>query len=267
MPSGPEAAASPGRTARRSGSGSGLAALVGLLGGRYSRELDLDLDRDPDVERWFCAATLFGTRIGAEVAMRTYRTLRAAGVATVTDAAARPWDDLVALLDAGGYARYDFRTATRLQRLGAAVAERFGGRVAPLGRTITDPEVLEACLDSLPGWGPTTVRVFLRELRGRWPGARPPLDPRAAWALAHLRLSRSAQPDLRTLARLAATAGVDVRDAEAALIRAALAHRRGRACAGGSACAVWDRPEPPPLPGRPTPRARRRPPHRPAARR
>lgn len=264
---GPDHVAGPGRTARRSGSAPGLAVLVSRLGGRYSRELDLDLDRDPDVERWFCAATLFGTRIGAEVAMRTYRTLRAAGVATVTDAAARSWDDLVALLDAGGYTRYDFRTATRLQRLGASVAERFGGRVAPLGRSVTDPGALEACLDALPGWGPTTVRVFLRELRGRWPGARPPLDPRAAWALTHLRLSRSTDPDLRTLTRLAAGAGVDVRDAEAALIRAALAHRRGRVCAGGSACAVWGRPEPPPPRGRPTRRARRRPPRRPAARR
>jgi hypothetical protein len=265
--SGPDPVAIPGRTARRSRSAPGLARLVSRLGGRYSRELDLDLDRDPDVERWFCAATLFGTRIGAEVAMRTYRTLRAAGVATVTDAAARPWDDLVALLDAGGYTRYDYRTATRLQRLGAAVAERFGGRVAPLGRTVTDPEALEACLDALPGWGPTTVRVFLRELRGRWPGACPPLDPRAAWALAHLRLSRSAQPDLRTLARLAATADLDLRDAEAALIRAALAHRRARVCAGGSACAVWDRREHPQPRDRPTRPARRRPSRRPAARR
>jgi hypothetical protein len=68
-----------------------------------------------------------------------------------------------------------------------------------------------------------------------------PLDPRARWAAGHLGLPLpSDAPDPRALAGLeamAADAGLDVRDAEAALIRLALAHaRRGRTCPGGMAC-------------------------------
>jgi len=80
-----------------------------------------------------------------------------------------------------------------------------------------------------------TVRVFLRELRGRWPGADPPLDERAAWAASHLGILGD-RPSLRALRTLAGSAGVDVRDLEAALVRAALAHRRAATCPGGDAC-------------------------------
>ena len=37
--------------------------VVGMLGGRYSAELGIDVDAgDAEIERWFLAATLFGTR-------------------------------------------------------------------------------------------------------------------------------------------------------------------------------------------------------------
>ena len=71
--------------------------VVHRFGGRFSVELGLHLDTTPgDVERWFLAATLFGTRISTTIAMRTYRTLAAAGVRTVPDVRGRSWDDLVA---------------------------------------------------------------------------------------------------------------------------------------------------------------------------
>jgi hypothetical protein len=66
--------------------------LVQRLGGRFSSELGLDLDRRPgDIERWFLAATLFGNRISASIAVRTYRTLARAGVRTVPDVHQRSW--------------------------------------------------------------------------------------------------------------------------------------------------------------------------------
>jgi endonuclease III len=162
--------------------------VVEALGGRFSTELGIDLDGGPaEVERWFLAATLFGTRIAATVAERTYRVLSDAGVQTIADASDRTWDKLVGLLDAGGYARYDFRTATRLHDLARALEEHHGGRVASFAEA-SDPRLLEAALDALPGWGPTTVRIFLRELRGVWAGADPPIDGRALRAAAHLSL-------------------------------------------------------------------------------
>ena len=43
---------------------------------------------------------------------------------------------------------------------------------------------------------------------------------------------------LARLRRLAAVAGLDVRDLEAALIRLELAHARRRGCTGGAACVI-----------------------------
>lgn len=212
--------------------------LVATLGGRYSRELGIDLDaRGWGVDQWFCAATLFGTRITASTAVRAYAALAAAGVHTVQDAGERSWEDLVGLLDAGGYVRYDFRTATRLQQLAAEVRTRLGGTVESLA-TITDPRVLESTLDSLPGWGPTTVRIFLRELRAVWPGAQPPLDERALRAARHLKfpIPRRRGDQIDALRAVAHDAQQDVRDLEASLIRLTLAHRDMRTCPGNARC-------------------------------
>ena len=54
--------------------------VVGMLGGRYSAELGIDVDAgDAEIERWFLAATLFGTRISARIAERAFRVLDEAG--------------------------------------------------------------------------------------------------------------------------------------------------------------------------------------------
>ena len=202
--------------------------LVAEVGGRFTTELGLDVDHSPpDVEGWFLAATLFGTPIAATVVGRTYRTMRDAGVASVADAGLRTWNELVDLLDRGGYVRYDYRTATRLLDLARAVSERHGGRVASLS-ALTDPAELEAALDALPGWGPVTVRLFLRELRGVWPGARPPLDERALGAAQELGFVRPGTRDpFARLKTVATRDGIDVRELEAALVRLTLRGRSG----------------------------------------
>jgi hypothetical protein len=222
-------------------------AVVHELGGRYSVELGIDLDGgDAEVERWFLAATLFGTRISARVAARTFAGLDAAGVRSIEAAGRRDQDELVTVLDAGGYARYDFRTATRLHQLAAAVGEHHGGNAADIGRLHLDYQALAAALDALPGWGPVTVGLFLRELRGVWPGATPPLDASAAAAGRHLGLlAPDDAQELTRLRRLASGGRVDVRDLESALVRLALHHRRIRDCPGGPRCVLLVGPEPP----------------------
>ncbi len=199
-------------------------------GGRFSTELGLALDARPDdADRWFLAATLFGAPIRASTAMRTWRVLAAAGVHTIADAGRRAWDELVQLLDDGGYGRYDFRTATRLHELAERIAEHHGGSITALAGE-TDPARVTAELQALPGWGPTTTAVFLRELRGVWPGAEVPLDRRAVEAARALRLPLGRRPDgyWDRLVVLATAAGLDPRDVEAALIRRALRTRRRR---------------------------------------
>ncbi len=48
--------------------------VVDTLGGRYSAELGIDVDTgDAEIERWFLAATLLGTRTSAAIADRTFR--------------------------------------------------------------------------------------------------------------------------------------------------------------------------------------------------
>lgn len=219
-------------------------AVVGRFGGRYSSELGIDVDSgDAEVERWFVASTLFGTRISAQLAERAYTELDRAGIRRITDAGNRQWEDLVALLDAGGYARYDYRTATRLQMLSQVVADRYEGVISEIGRRFTSPAPLAAALEALPGWGPVTTGLFLRELRGVWPGAHPPLDPRADEAARHMGLlPLHAGDGLERISRLAEQAHCDARDLEAGLVRLALDHRRVTDCPGRLACVAMTRP-------------------------
>ncbi len=212
--------------------------IVDRFGGRYSSELGIDVDAgEGDVERWFIAATLFGARISAKVAARTFDQLVRAGINRIVDVAGFDRDSVVALLDAGGYARFDFRTATRLSALGEVVGSRYGGEVAEIGRRFTDPETLVLALDDLPGWGPVTVGLFLRELRGVWRGVPSALDSRAAQAARHIGpLTGRPGAELAELTSVAQQAGYDERDVESALVRLALAHRKMTECPGKSQC-------------------------------
>jgi hypothetical protein len=206
--------------------------VVSTLGGRFSLELGIELDRDSEeVERWALAATLFGNRISTAIAIDTYRVFQRAGVETIADAGRRGRRELVGLLDLGGYARYDERTASRLHALADALADRYSGRLATLDEQVADPTELERALCALPGWSPATVRIFLRELRGVWRGADPELDERAAAAARHVDLPTT----LGGLSSAAVTAHLDVRDLESALVRLALCHDLA-ACPGSEEC-------------------------------
>jgi hypothetical protein len=204
---------------------------VATLGGRFSLELGIDVDRGAEeIERWALAATLLGNGISTSVAMRTYRVLEQAGVRTVADAGDRDRKELVVLLEEGGYVRHD-GTASRLLALAEAVADRYDGRLATLGGHFTDSDELERALGVLPGWGPVTVRAFLRELRGVWPGADVTLDHRAAAAARHLHLPAGSD----ALRSVAAASHLDFRDLEAGLVRLGLSHDL-TPCPGGEEC-------------------------------
>jgi len=150
--------------------------VVAVLGGRYSAELGIDVDAgDTQVERWFVAATLFGARIPAQVAERAFGELAAAGLTRIGQFHHVPSADLIAMLDAGGYARYDIRTAERLLQLCEVIRDRYDGQAAVIGRRFAAYQDLRAALDALPGWGPVTVRrLALAHGRamGRCPGGQ-----------------------------------------------------------------------------------------------
>jgi hypothetical protein len=78
--------------------------LVETHGGRFSAEMGFEIDRGSrEVDRWLPAATLFGAPIPAEVAVRTFRVLAEAGADTLAEADVRSTNELVRLLNCGGY--------------------------------------------------------------------------------------------------------------------------------------------------------------------
>ena len=214
---------------------------IDSLGGRYSARLGIDVDRGGDqIERWALAATLFGARISANIAERTFAVLDEAGVRSIADAGRRDLGRLIELLDAGGYARYDLRTAERLHAIARKLETEYDGRVSSVLDLPADQ--LGAALDALPGWGEVTVGLFLRELRGVRPGIEPPLDRRALQAAEHLRLLAGGGAGIARLREVAHEARLAVRDLEAALVRLSLLHgHRMVECPGGARCSALTR--------------------------
>lgn len=210
--------------------------LIESRGGRYARELGIDVAAPEAGERfkWFLAAVLYGTRISESLASRTWREFRDRGVLTPAQITATGWDGLVAILDAGGYVRYDYKTATKLLEICGALLRDYGGSLDALHAAAADPRDLEKRLKALgKGIGDTTVGIFLRELRGVWSKAEPPLSPLAlagSHALGYLR--PTVDDPARALARLQQAWAADGHAAagfaefESALVREGLRLRR-----------------------------------------
>jgi endonuclease III len=199
--------------------------LLAGIGGKFSRELGIDLAGNDAAEifKWFLAAKLFGARISTVIAMRTFREFERHGAATPEGILATGWDGLVAILDAGGYVRYDFSTATRLLAIMETLTRSYGGDLNALHERAQDSTDLERLLKGLgTGIGEVTVNIFLRELRSVWSKARPTLSPLARLAASHLGLVGPGEEALVVLESLWSKQPVaerDFCDFEAALIR------------------------------------------------
>jgi hypothetical protein len=216
--------------------------LVKSRGGRYASALGIDLDAPDAGERfkWFLAAMLYGTRISESLATRTWDEFATRGVISPDRILATGWDGLVAILDAGGYVRYDYKTATKLLDVCAALMRDYGGSLDVLHDAAADPRDLESRLKALgKGIGDITVGIYLRELRGIWARAEPPLSLlafSAATTLGYLQPGMQHGPD-RALARLRRRWAADGQpptgfaDFESALVREGLRLRRQRASA------------------------------------
>ncbi len=206
-----------------------ITELLEKFQGRFATELGLDLKSGAAVrQQWFLAAVFFGARISGTLAARTFRTFMAAGVYSPEAILGQGWDNLVVLLDQGGYTRYDFKTATKLLKSMESLQAHYQGSLERLHAAAADPEDLERRLRELaPGIGPATVNIFLRELRGIWAKADPPLSPLAQAAAEHAGLMdrgldpREAWRELQRHWQAQPAAGFDLADLEAALVRRA----------------------------------------------
>lgn len=137
----------------------------------YSAELGLNLFKTEDRFKWFLASILFAKRILAETAKKTYRQFEKEELTTPERILEVGWDCLVEVLDAGGYTRYDFSTATNLLKTMQKLKE-YGG-LERLHEISKNPRDLERLLLEFKGIGPVGVNIFLRELRGIWKKAQP----------------------------------------------------------------------------------------------
>ncbi|MGC8816211.1 MAG: hypothetical protein ACP5PX_00075 [Candidatus Hadarchaeum sp.] len=193
----------------------------------YSRELGLDLRKPEDRFKWFLASLLFAKRISANVAKKTYQMFEAEGLVTPEAILAAGWDRLVEVLDAAGYVRYDFSTASTILDTVGRIQSR--GGLERLHQTAENARDLERRLQELKGVGPVACNIFLRELRGIWPKAKPSPSPVA------LRLGES----------LALTR-YQVQRFESALIRIHLEYCKRRKCVScplGKYCRSFTRPK------------------------
>lgn len=215
------------------------ADLVVRHGGCHARALGIELAAADAGERfkWFLAALLYGARISETLATRTWREFHGRGVISPERILATGWSGLVFILDAGGYVRYDYKTATKLLAVCKVLIRDYGGNLDAVHAAAAGPRDLESRLKALgKGIGDTTVGIFLRQLRGIWEKANPVLSPlafRAAIELGYLR--RDAVDPKRALARLQALWSASAcntarfADFESALVREGLRLRRQRA--------------------------------------
>ncbi len=199
--------------------------LISALGGKFSKELGIDLSKGISTEifKWFLASKLFGARIGTNIAIKTYREFEVCGVLSPEKILETGWDGLVRILDDGGYARYDFSTATKLLEIMGDLKKFYHGDLSGLHQKARDEEELENLLKDLgKGIGDVTVNIFLRELRIVWPKARPGLSVYVELAAERLGFIKQGEEPLKALEKVWSLNKIpskDFCDFEAALLR------------------------------------------------
>jgi len=205
--------------------GTTVEKLMAVLEGKFSTELGIDLSNGESQEifKWFLASKLYGARISSSIAARTYKEFQKCDVLTPEKILKTGWDGLVQILDNGGYARYDFSTATKLLEIMKALKRDYDGDLNELHRKARDPRNLEVRLKTLgKGIGAVTANIFLRELRTVWSKARPEPSELVQLAATNLGLLKGRKNALETLRQIWSDhpiANNDFCDFEAALIR------------------------------------------------
>jgi len=163
----------------------------------YSEELGLDLTQPEDRFKWFIASILFAKRISADIAKSTFRKFIEANLTSPKAIVDAGWDRLVQVLDAGGYVRYDFSTASNLLAICTKLLNQYGD-IDAIHEHARDGHDLERRLLEFKGVGPTAVNIFLRELRGVWEKANPSISQFSIEVAKRLALPDSYVPEVES---------------------------------------------------------------------
>lgn len=158
--------------------------------GKFSKSLGIELKekKSDEIFKWFLASILYGARIGEKIATNTYYEFEKRNVLTPEKILKTGWDGLVEILDMGGYVRYDFKTATKLLNIIKIIQDNYDNNLNNMHEAASDFQDLENKLIEMPGIGPTTANIFLRELRGIWEKADPNLSSFSEKAACNLNL-------------------------------------------------------------------------------
>lgn len=159
--------------------------------------IDLSSGRNEELVKWFLASILYSKPIRESSATSTYKSFEDNGALTADKIVEAGWDELVRILDEGGYVRYDFSTATKLLEVFGKLKRDYGSNLWNLYNTSKDGNDLERRLKALgKGIGDTTISIFLREMRKIWPKADPKPTPLVKMAMKRLGID-----DLKTFAK------------------------------------------------------------------
>lgn len=214
-----------------------LKALVEGLGRKYSEILHINLSKGEDEEifKWFLASVLFGAPITEASVIKTFNCFRKHSVLTPERILETGWDDIVKILDEGGYARYDFKTADKLLEVVKNLMEKYEGSLTVLQSEVSDARDLEKRLKDLgKGVGDVTVGIFLRELRQVWRKADPNPTDLVVLAAENLKMvdekatARSSLEQLKSFWSRNKVAGKSFVEFETALVRFGKDLRRKR---------------------------------------
>ncbi|OGO03254.1 MAG: hypothetical protein A2Y91_07225 [Chloroflexi bacterium RBG_13_54_8] len=222
------------------------AEVMRRLGGGYAAVFGINLAsmESDEVFKWFLASLLLGSGVGDDVARRTYSGFEKLGVVSPEAVQEAGWLDLIDVLARCGCGGYGFRIADKLVEAEGALREKYDGDLNRLHFFAEDERDLEKRLRGLAkGIGPVTLNIFLRELRGLWEKAEPPLSESVLLAARNLGLTQAADAttglaDLRTIWEEKGEREGRLSDFEVALARLGRNYCRKKRC---SPCPV--RPE------------------------
>ncbi|NJP99504.1 endonuclease [Streptomyces zingiberis] len=171
-------------------------ALLDEEGETYAAQSGVRLKDAPQpLYQLLVLAHLLSARIKADIAVDAARALFGDGMRNPRRMADATWQQRVDALGKGHYRRYDERTATQLGAGAELLLEKYGGDLRRLRDTALrrsggrdGAAVEKELLMEAPGVGPTGAAIFLREVQGVWPEARPSIDGKALDGAARLGL-------------------------------------------------------------------------------
>ena len=127
-------------------------------------EFDLDsLSSDMDMFRWFLLCYLFGKPIRSESAVETWRLFVDKKLDTPWAIAKATERELVQVLHAGGYTRYQHVTARGLQVCMDRLIREYEGSLLYMLDSSLDEAEFSKRLQKLHGVGPKVAEIFMRE--------------------------------------------------------------------------------------------------------